>query len=172
MGAQARPKGLLEEEQCDREDGSGYEERCDERAVAAVAIGHVETGEGGGEEAEGDQEEEELQGQGVVGFGGPGGWLELLRRGRGLGDGRREFFDWSGRELLFVDLGEGDDPGRGFVGAATGGLVKAEGLERAGEGEEEQRRSDEDAEVEVSVAGVVEKGTLRWHMSFLHKISI
>ena len=62
--------------------------------------------------------------------------------------------------LLFVNLGKGDDPGRGLIGAATSGLVEAEGLERAGKGKEEQRWGDEDAEVKVGVAGVVEEGAV------------
>jgi hypothetical protein len=65
---------------------------------------------------------------------------------------RRKFSDGERGCLLFVDLGEGDDPGWRFVAAAAGGFVQAEGLESAGEGEENQGWSDEDAEIEMQEA--------------------
>ena len=55
-----------------------------------------------------------------------------------------------------MDLAEGDGPGGRFVAAAAGGFVEAEGLEGSGEGEEEQGGSDEDAEVEMGEAYVLE----------------
>jgi hypothetical protein len=67
--------------------------------------------------------------------------------------------------LLLVELREGDDPGRWFIAAAACGFVQAEGLERAGEGEEEQRRGDEDAEIEMRKAGVFEEGMCGRHAS-------
>ena len=54
----------------------------------------------------------------------------------GLSGGRRELPDGDRHGLLFVDLGEGGDPGGRLVGAAAGGFVEAEGLERSGKGEE------------------------------------
>jgi len=41
--------------------------------------------------------------------------------------------------------------------------VQAEGLEGSGEGEEEQSRGGEDAEVEVNEAGVLQEGVGRGH---------
>lgn len=74
------------------------------------------------------------------------------------------------RGLLFVDLAEDYGPGGWFVAAATGGFVKAEGLERSGEGKEEQGRGDEDAEIKVDQAEVLQKRVRRRHyVLFLHK---
>ena len=43
----ARQTLHLEVEQVDWEEDSGDEDRCDEGAVATVAVGHVQTGQGG-----------------------------------------------------------------------------------------------------------------------------
>jgi hypothetical protein len=48
-----------------------------------------------------------------------------------------------------------------------GGLVEAEGLERSGEGEEEQCRCNEYTEIQMGVPNVMEEGSLRRHLSFL-----
>jgi hypothetical protein len=82
----------------------------------------------------------------------------------------RELSCGDDRSLLFVDLAEGDGPGGRFVVAAAGGLVKIEGLEGSGKGEEEQGRSDEDAGVEMGQAQVFQELVGRGHDSyFLHK---
>lgn len=90
----------------------------------------------------------------------------------GFVGGGLELFGWDGGGLLFMDLGQGGDPGRGFVGAAFGGLVEAEGLERSGEGKEEECRGDEDAQIEMGVADVMQQVSLGGHLSFVQKISI
>ena len=65
---------------------------------------------------------------------------------------------------------EHDGPGGRFVAAAAGGFVEAEGLEGAGEGEEEQGGSDEDADVEMDQAEIFQERVGRGHViSFLHK---
>lgn len=56
-----------------------------------------------------------------------------------------------------MNLGEGYDPGGWFVAAAACGLVETESLEGAGECEEQQGWSDEDAEVEVKQADGLQK---------------
>ena len=48
------------------DDDSCEEQGGDEGFVANEFVGHVEAGEGGGEEAYGDDEEEDLQREGVV----------------------------------------------------------------------------------------------------------
>ena len=84
----------------------------------------------------------------------------------------RSFSDGNDGGLLFVDLAEGYGPGGWFVAAAAGGFVEAEGLESSGEGEEEKRGGDEDADVEVGQADVFQKSVRRGHCSsFLHKDS-
>ncbi len=62
-----------------------------------------------------------------------------------------------------MDLAEDDGPNGWFVAAATGSFVKAEGLESSGEGEKEQGWGDEDAEIEMDQAGVLQKGMRRRH---------
>jgi hypothetical protein len=57
--------------------------------------------------------------------------------------------DW---RLLFVNLSEGDGPGRWLVGASACGFVQAEGLESAGKGEKDQGRRRKDSEIEVDQA--------------------
>ena len=75
----------LEDCQEDRDDDAGYEDGGDQDSVADVLVGHVKAGEGGGKEADRYEEEEDFQGQGVVGFWRGGvGWLGG-RVGRGLG---------------------------------------------------------------------------------------
>ena len=61
--------------------------------------------------------------------------------------------------LFLVDLPEGDGPGGRFVAAASGGFVEAEGLECSGEGEEDQGRRDEDAEIEMGQPGGFQEGS-------------
>lgn len=56
-----------------------------------------------------------------------------------------ELVGGDGGALLLVNLGESGDPGWRLIGAATVGLVQANGLERSGKGEEDQRRSDKDS---------------------------
>ena len=68
-----------------------------------------------------------------------------------------------------MNLAEHDGPGWRLVAAAAGGLVQAEGLERSGKGEEDQRGGDKDAQIEVDQAGVSQKNVRRRHNSFLHK---
>lgn len=72
-----------------------------------------------------------------------------------------------GGALLLVNLGESGDPGWGLIGAATVGLVQANGLERSGKGEEDQRRSDKDSEVKVGASDPLKKGMTSTHSSFL-----
>ncbi len=60
--------------------------------------------------------------------------------------------DRDGGGLFLVELSEGSDPGGRLVVAATRCLVKAKGLQDAGEGEEEQSGRNEDAGVEVDLA--------------------
>ena len=57
-----------------------------------------------------------------------------------------------------MNMGESNDPGRRLVGTATSGLVQAEGLERSGEREEEDGRSEEGAKVEVGEPDSFEPG--------------
>ena len=68
-----------------------------------------------------------------------------------------------------MDLREGDSPGGRFVTAAAGGFVKTEGLERSSESEKQQRRCDENADVEMDQAYRLQKCVRRGHISFVHK---
>jgi hypothetical protein len=47
--------------------------------------------------------------------------------------------------------------------------VEAEGLEGPGEGEEQERRGDEDPDVEMDQAEISQNDVRRGHYSFLHK---
>ena len=138
-----------------QEDGNeeaSYQERSDDALVADELVGHVYAGKGRGEEADGDEQEEDLHGE-----------MRLLGRLRGLGEGGllvglggiefgARFPDGDRGGLLLVELRERDDPGGRLVVAATRGLVKAESLEGSGEREEEDRWRDEDAGIEMDLA--------------------
>ena len=64
----------------------------------------------------------------------------------------RGLSDRDDRRLFLVNLCEQHGPGGRLVAAAAGGFVQAEGLERSGKGEEEQRGSNEDAKIEMGQA--------------------
>jgi len=177
----------LNDRQQNGHDDAREEYGGDQAPVADVFVRHVDAGERQNEKTNCDEEEEALQGQGVVGFwGGCVGRFccrgpSWLRRGRG---GRERLFlsggiwgcfvgrfvlrgrlsDRDDTGLLLVDLGEHDGPGGRFVAAATRGFVEAEGLESSRKSEEEQRRGDEDADVEMDQANVFQKGVRRGHV--------
>ena len=62
-----------------------------------------------------------------------------------------------------MDLAEDDGPGRWFVAAAAGGFMQAKGLEGSGEGKEEQGGRDEDSEIKVGQAEILQKSVRRGH---------
>ena len=82
--------------------------------------------------------------------------------------GWRGFSDRYDGCLLFVDLAQRNGPSWWFVVTAAGRFMKAEGLESSGEGEKEECRRDEDANIEVDQAHVFEKSMRRRHYSFVH----
>ena len=128
-----------EGEQEERDDGARYQEYGDDQSVAHEFVGHVDASEGRGEEADGDEKEKDLHREMRL-LWRLGGWL----RGGGVGMlvglrydvGGAGFVDGDGGGLFLVELGEGCDPGGRLVVAAARGLMQAEGLEGAGEGEE------------------------------------
>jgi len=63
-----------------------------------------------------------------------------------------------------VDLTEDDGPGWRFIAAATGSFMEAKGLESPGKSKEDQGRRDEDTEVEMNQAGVLQDGVGRGHI--------
>jgi hypothetical protein len=66
----------LEDRQQDGDDDASYEDGGDQDSVADVFVGHVQASEGGDKQADRYEEEEDLQGQGVVGLRREGvGWL-------------------------------------------------------------------------------------------------
>ena len=68
-------------------------------------------------------------------------------------------------------LSQSGSPGRRFVVAAAGSFVEAEGLERSGKGEEEQRGTNEDTKVEMGHACVLKKGPRESHFFFCTQIA-
>ena len=64
-----------------------------------------------------------------------------------------------------MELAEGDEDGGGLVVAAACGFVEAEGLDGPGEGEEEQRGSDEDADIHVNEADGLEDAVASGHIT-------
>lgn len=67
---------LLEDRQQDGDDDASYEDGGDQDSIADVLVGHVQAGKGRDKQTDRDEEEEDLQGQRVVGFRRGGvGWL-------------------------------------------------------------------------------------------------
>ena len=144
----------------DRDDRTCDEHRGYEDSVAKVLVGHIESRDGGREEAYRHKQEEELQRQRVWLW---DGWRRLgwgywagLRfiRGSGRLFRWRQFSDRHNGGLFLVQLGKGNNPGRWLICATAGGLVQAEGLQRTSKSKKDQSRCNEDAKVQMGQACV------------------
>ena len=119
-----------------REDEAGDEQRCDDALIAVVHVGHDDAGDGGGEEADGDDEEEDLQRKMGFLFGRCGGssrgpWTGVgfgCGSGSCVGDRGRSAWRGSGVGVFALVLAQvrGSVGGTGSGGFGVRGLSVAE----------------------------------------------
>jgi hypothetical protein len=163
----------------DGDDCACDQHRRNQAPVANVLVGHVQTGDGRGEQSYRHDEEENLQRQSVR-LRDHRRWLGRSRRAglrlvvwSGCLFGWRQLSDRNHSGLFLVQLAERDDPGRRLVRTAAGGFVQAESLERARKGKEDEGRSNKDAKIQVDQADVLKEGVRSRHrLSFVHKETI
>jgi hypothetical protein len=161
------PVSALDQEKQERDEDAGEEGSGDEGFAAGVLPGHDQAGGGGEDQAEGGDGEEDFDREWVVRGAGRRGLCGLWRFGfggfRGLCSGERGLLALGDVEgSLFVELGEVDEERGWDVGASAAGLVQAEHLQTAGDGEEEDRGGEEDAGVEMGEADGFERAC-GWH---------